>query len=147
MRCPTRRGSSCVTATGPAAVPLAFETTVGEQKRRNVQIDQHTTKEEYVAFRKKKDAGLEAPDLRLPSIQVEHPSRGTPGARGQWNLLSEDPAERTRWPGVDAGEPRQRERRKPRRKTSQSTEPAAIETRISTSLGTLSIDQKPRARR
>ena len=54
----------------PGGRPLAFETTVGEQKRKNVQIHAGTTRSEYVAFREARDAGLEAPTLILPSIQV-----------------------------------------------------------------------------
>lgn len=54
----------------PGGRPLAYETTVAEQKRSNVQIDARTTKQEYVAFREKRDAELEAPNLILPSIQV-----------------------------------------------------------------------------
>ena len=54
----------------PGGRPLAYQTTVGEQKRKNVQIDERTTREQYVAFREKKDAELEAPALILPSIQV-----------------------------------------------------------------------------
>ena len=54
----------------PGGRPLAFETTVGEQKRHNVQLDARTTKEEYVAFRSKRDAELEAPLLLLASLQV-----------------------------------------------------------------------------
>lgn len=54
----------------PGGRPLAFETTVGEQKRSNVQINARTTKAEYVAFRKEKDASLPAPVLILPSLQV-----------------------------------------------------------------------------
>jgi len=54
----------------PGDRPLAYQTTVREQKRDNVQIDARTTREQYVAFREKKDAGLEAPALILPSIQV-----------------------------------------------------------------------------
>jgi glyoxylase-like metal-dependent hydrolase (beta-lactamase superfamily II) len=54
----------------PGGRPLAYETTVAEQKRANVQIDARTTKEAYVDFREKRDAGLEAPNLILPSIQV-----------------------------------------------------------------------------
>jgi glyoxylase-like metal-dependent hydrolase (beta-lactamase superfamily II) len=54
----------------PGGRPLAFESTVREQKRRNVQINARTTRAEYVAFREKKDAGLDAPTLILPSIQV-----------------------------------------------------------------------------
>ena len=54
----------------PGGRSLAFESTVAEQKRRNVQIDANTTREAYVAFREKKDATLEAPNLILPSLQV-----------------------------------------------------------------------------
>lgn len=54
----------------PGGRPLAFMTTVGEQKRSNVQINANTTKADYVAFRKEKDASLAAPVLILPSLQV-----------------------------------------------------------------------------
>jgi glyoxylase-like metal-dependent hydrolase (beta-lactamase superfamily II) len=54
----------------PGGRPLAWQSTVGEQKRSNVQIDRDTTREQYVAFREKRDAELEAPELILPSIQV-----------------------------------------------------------------------------
>jgi len=54
----------------PGNRPLAFETTVGEQKRENVQINAGTTREAYIAFRAEKDAGLEAPALILPALQV-----------------------------------------------------------------------------
>lgn len=54
----------------PGGRPLAFETSVREQRRSNVQINERTTQSEYVAFREKRDAGLEAPTLILPSIQV-----------------------------------------------------------------------------
>lgn len=54
----------------PGGRPLAFETTVAEQKRSNVQIDARTSREEYVAFREQKDATLAAPNLILPSLQV-----------------------------------------------------------------------------
>jgi glyoxylase-like metal-dependent hydrolase (beta-lactamase superfamily II) len=54
----------------PGGRPLAYATTVGDQKRHNVQINERTTRYEYVAFREKRDAGLAAPTLILPSIQV-----------------------------------------------------------------------------
>jgi len=54
----------------PGGRPLAYQTTVDEQKRSNVQIRGDTAREEYVAFRREKDASLEAPSLILPSIQV-----------------------------------------------------------------------------
>jgi glyoxylase-like metal-dependent hydrolase (beta-lactamase superfamily II) len=54
----------------PGGRPLAYQTTVLEQKRHNVQIDQHTTREAYVSFREQRDATLDAPALILPSLQV-----------------------------------------------------------------------------
>ncbi|MFT4569361.1 MAG: glyoxylase-like metal-dependent hydrolase (beta-lactamase superfamily II) [Hyphomicrobiaceae bacterium] len=54
----------------PDGRPLAYHTTVGEQKRRNIQISERTTREEYIAFRAKRDATLAAPRLILPSVQV-----------------------------------------------------------------------------
>jgi glyoxylase-like metal-dependent hydrolase (beta-lactamase superfamily II) len=54
----------------PNGRELAYETTVAEQKHNNIQISERTTKAEYVAFRKEKDATLDAPTLILPSIQV-----------------------------------------------------------------------------
>jgi glyoxylase-like metal-dependent hydrolase (beta-lactamase superfamily II) len=54
----------------PGGRPLAFESTVGEQKRSNVQLSARTTREEYVAFREKRDSELAAPVLILPSLQV-----------------------------------------------------------------------------
>jgi glyoxylase-like metal-dependent hydrolase (beta-lactamase superfamily II) len=54
----------------PGGRPLAYQTTVAEQKRSNVQINGRTTREQYVAFRERKDASLEAPVLILPSLQV-----------------------------------------------------------------------------
>jgi glyoxylase-like metal-dependent hydrolase (beta-lactamase superfamily II) len=54
----------------PGGRPAAWETTVGEQKRSNVQLDGRTTQEAYVAFRESRDASLAAPALILPSIQV-----------------------------------------------------------------------------
>jgi len=54
----------------PGGRPLAFETTVGEQKRHNVQCSARTSREEYVAFREGRDAELAVPALLLPSLQV-----------------------------------------------------------------------------
>ena len=43
---------------------------MGEQKRENVQLSAATSREEYVAFRAERDAGLDLPTLILPAIQV-----------------------------------------------------------------------------
>jgi len=54
----------------PGGRPLLFVTSVAEQKRANVQLDGRTSKADFVAFREKRDATLEAPLLILPSLQV-----------------------------------------------------------------------------
>jgi len=54
----------------PGGRPLRFESTIGEQKRKNVQLSQDTMRAAYVEFRKTRDATLEMPTLILPSIQV-----------------------------------------------------------------------------
>lgn len=54
----------------PGGRELAYRTTVAAQKKSNVQINERTTRDEYVAFRNEKDAKLAAPALILPSLQV-----------------------------------------------------------------------------
>lgn len=47
-----------------------WETTVGEQRRANVHVREGISEDEFVEMREKRDAGLSAPKLLLPSIQV-----------------------------------------------------------------------------
>ncbi len=54
----------------PGGRGLAFETTVGEQKRSNVQLPAGRSREDFVAFRTQRDAGLSAPKLLFQSVQV-----------------------------------------------------------------------------
>jgi glyoxylase-like metal-dependent hydrolase (beta-lactamase superfamily II) len=54
----------------PGGRELRFVTTVAEQKRSNVQLSEHTTKQQYLALREKRDAELEMPALILPAIQI-----------------------------------------------------------------------------
>lgn len=54
----------------PGGRELRFVTTVTEQKRSNVQLNERTTKPDYVTFRKNRDAQLEMPTLILPAIQI-----------------------------------------------------------------------------
>lgn len=78
----------------PGGRPLAFETTVAEQKRHNVQIDASTTREAYVAFRDDKDAGLGAPRLILPSIQVNVRAGELPEPEGNGTSYLKIPLDR-----------------------------------------------------
>lgn len=54
----------------PGGREIAWETTIGEQKRSNVQLKEGTTREEFVEFRTKRDKGLAAPRLLFQSVQV-----------------------------------------------------------------------------
>lgn len=47
-----------------------YETTVGEQKRANIHLNENTRADEFTALREKKDATLGMPRLIIPSIQV-----------------------------------------------------------------------------
>jgi glyoxylase-like metal-dependent hydrolase (beta-lactamase superfamily II) len=49
---------------------LRFETTIGRSKRENVLIKSSTSRDEFVRARAERDAGLKAPHLLLPSVQV-----------------------------------------------------------------------------
>lgn len=54
----------------PGGRELQYETTIGEEKRKNIQIPESSTEEDYIKFRNERDAKLDAPRLLLPSIQV-----------------------------------------------------------------------------
>ncbi len=54
----------------PAQRAPRWQTTVAEQKARNVHVRDGITEDEFVAMRQARDATLEVPTLILPSIQV-----------------------------------------------------------------------------
>ncbi len=54
----------------PGGRELKYETTIKESRQTNIQLKAETTKEEFVTFRTNRDAGLNAPKLLLPSIQI-----------------------------------------------------------------------------
>ena len=54
----------------PGGRDLRFVTTVAEQKRSNVQLNERTAREEYLKFRKTRDAQLDMPTLILPAVQI-----------------------------------------------------------------------------
>ena len=54
----------------PGGRELAFESTLGAQRRANVQLRDGTPKDEFIEFRRTRDATLDMPALILPSIQV-----------------------------------------------------------------------------
>ena len=54
----------------PGRDAYAWETTVAEQREKNVHIKEGVTEDDYVAMRQARDATLAAPALLMPSIQV-----------------------------------------------------------------------------
>jgi len=54
----------------PEGRPVAFETTVAEQRAKNIHIRDGVTEEAFVAMRTKRDATLEMPVLILPAVQI-----------------------------------------------------------------------------
>ena len=54
----------------PASRPARWQTTVAEQKARNIHVHDGIGEDEFVAMRQARDATLEVPTLILPSIQV-----------------------------------------------------------------------------
>ena len=67
---PETRLFMCHDYKAPGRDQYAWETTVGEQREKNVHVREGVTEDEFVAMRSKRDATLAAPRLLLPSIQV-----------------------------------------------------------------------------
>jgi len=54
----------------PTSRPITYETTVVEQKKKNIHIHEGISEEQFVEMRNKRDKTLEVPVLILPSIQI-----------------------------------------------------------------------------
>ena len=67
---PETRLFMCHDYKAPGRDEYAWETTVKEQREKNVHVREGVTEDEFVAMRSKRDATLSAPRLLLPSIQV-----------------------------------------------------------------------------
>lgn len=64
----------------PGGRPLRSETTIGRSKRENIQLRQDTSRQDFVAFRRARDATLTAPRLLFPSVQVNIDAGRLPAA-------------------------------------------------------------------
>ncbi len=67
---PSTRLFMCHDYKAPNRNHYAWETSVAEQKAKNIHVNEKTTQEEFVAMRTKRDAGLAVPELILPSVQI-----------------------------------------------------------------------------
>ncbi|QQR91388.1 MAG: MBL fold metallo-hydrolase [Myxococcales bacterium] len=54
----------------PGGRPLAFQSTIGEEKRSNIQLNFNSSKDEFIEFREARDKTLQAPRLLYQSVQV-----------------------------------------------------------------------------
>jgi glyoxylase-like metal-dependent hydrolase (beta-lactamase superfamily II) len=54
----------------PNGRPVAFETTVAEQRAKNIHVRDGITENQFVGMRNKRDATLEMPVLILPAVQI-----------------------------------------------------------------------------
>ena len=54
----------------PTDRPIAFETTVAEQRAKNIHVHDGVSEAQFVAMRTKRDATLEMPVLILPAVQI-----------------------------------------------------------------------------
>ena len=55
---------------GPGGRAIAWETTIGEQREKNIHVGGGKTREEFIEFRTTRDAQLAMPKLIIPSLQV-----------------------------------------------------------------------------
>jgi glyoxylase-like metal-dependent hydrolase (beta-lactamase superfamily II) len=67
---PETRLFMCHDYKAPGREQYAWETTVAEQRLKNIHVRQGVTEDEFVAMRIGRDATLSAPTLLLPSIEV-----------------------------------------------------------------------------
>lgn len=67
---PQTRLFMCHDYKAPGRDHYAWETSVGEERARNVHVNDSVSEDEFVNMRQKRDATLAAPLLLLPSIQV-----------------------------------------------------------------------------
>jgi glyoxylase-like metal-dependent hydrolase (beta-lactamase superfamily II) len=67
---PETRLFMCHDYKAPGRDAYAWETTVGEERARNIHVHEGVSEEDFVAMRTSRDATLAAPLLLLPSIQV-----------------------------------------------------------------------------
>lgn len=79
---PQTRLFMCHDYKAPGRDQYAWETTVGEERARNVHVHEGVTENEFVAMRTARDAKLAAPLLLLPSIQVNIRAGHFPPAEG-----------------------------------------------------------------
>lgn len=80
----------------PGGRELQFESTIGEQKAKNIHLNQSTTRKDFVAFRTGRDKGLAAPRLLFPSVQVNIGAGRLPAAEANGTSYLKIPIRETK---------------------------------------------------
>jgi glyoxylase-like metal-dependent hydrolase (beta-lactamase superfamily II) len=78
----------------PGREHFAWESTVGEQKARNVHVGGGTAKEDFVRMRTERDATLGMPKLIIPSLQVNMRAGHMPPADDEGTVFLKVPVNR-----------------------------------------------------
>jgi glyoxylase-like metal-dependent hydrolase (beta-lactamase superfamily II) len=78
----------------PGRDVYAWETTVGEQKAKNVHVGGGRTREEFVKMRTERDATLAMPKLIIPSLQVNMRAGHMPPAEDDGTVFLKVPVNR-----------------------------------------------------
>ena len=76
---------------GPNGRDFIWQTTVQEQRRMNIHVRDGITEDEFVDLRQKRDAGLDMPDLLIPSIQVNMRAGHFPEAEANGSIYLKVP--------------------------------------------------------
>ena len=75
---------------GTGGREIAWESTVGEQRKSNIHVNDSVTEEEFVQLREAQDATLSAPRLIIPSLQVNMRAGKIP-EDGEGNMMLKVP--------------------------------------------------------
>ncbi len=75
----------------PGRLEFAWETTVAEERERNVHVREGTSEDDFVRMRTERDAQLGAPKLIIPSIQVNMRAGQLPPADEQGDVFLKVP--------------------------------------------------------
>ena len=67
----------------PASRPAQWQTTVAEQRAKNIHVQDGVTEEQFVAMRAARDATLEMPSLIIPAIQINVRAGEMPAPAGR----------------------------------------------------------------
>lgn len=78
----------------PRGRELRWATTIGEQRRSNVQLPAETKKADFVAFRERRDATLPLPDLMLAVLQMNVRAGAPPPAEADGHRYLRIPLDR-----------------------------------------------------